>query len=136
MSNARGLPPKVPSELEGRLIKAGSVNVEVTIKDIPMNYSGKIGELFWGDYKKGNLTLRPVLAKSNLEWEDEATYEALINQCGEEVKNNKTIKHVSTGTPFKIENLRIDEKTIIINRNFAYYYFLLYLYHRNTLIYH
>lgn len=90
MSVARGFPPRLAGELEERLKLAGFVDVTVKITNIPLNHSGRIGELLWGDYRHVYLNLRPVMAKANPAWEDEAAYEALINQCGEEAKKSKT----------------------------------------------
>lgn len=43
-----------------------------------------------GDYKHAYLNIRPVMAKSNPEWQDVETYEKYIDACGEEAKTNKT----------------------------------------------
>lgn len=90
MSAARGLPPHIASELEDRLTKAGFVCSVKKVSDIPLNHSGKAGELMWSDYKHAYLNLAPVMTKTNPEWESLSAYEAHINQCGEEAKNSKT----------------------------------------------
>ncbi len=90
MSAARGLPRDVASELEERLAKAGFVSIVKKVSDIPLNHSGKVGELMWSDYKHAYLNLAPVMSKMNAAWEKEGSYEAHINQCGEEAKNSKT----------------------------------------------
>jgi hypothetical protein len=47
MSMARDIPPSIATELEDRLLKAGFENPVVRVVDIPLNHSGKIGELLW-----------------------------------------------------------------------------------------
>lgn len=89
MSKAHGLPPKIAEELEERVAKAGFTDIEVKISDLPLNHSGKGGELLWGDYKPGYLNIHPVMGKVNPEWEDPAAYTALIDRCGEEAKASK-----------------------------------------------
>lgn len=89
MSIARSLPPHIASELKERLQKAGFVDVVVKITDIPLNHSGKVGELLWGDYKHAYLNLKPVMSKVNPAWENGDDYEAHINKCGEEAKASK-----------------------------------------------
>ncbi|EPB85414.1 hypothetical protein HMPREF1544_07785 [Mucor circinelloides 1006PhL] len=89
MSKARGMVPKIALELEERLLKAGFENPVVRRVDIPLNHSGKIGELLWGDYKHAYMNIRPVMAKSNPEFADENVYRDFIDKCGEETKQNK-----------------------------------------------
>jgi hypothetical protein len=43
-----------------------------------------------GDYKKAYTNFRPVMAMVNPEWEDEAVYSALLDQCGEETKESQS----------------------------------------------
>lgn len=47
MSKARDIPPSIATELEDRLVKAGFENIAVKTVDIPLNHSGKVGELLW-----------------------------------------------------------------------------------------
>jgi hypothetical protein len=47
MSASRGMLLKIAPELEGRLLKAGFINPVVKKTRIPLNHSGKIGELLW-----------------------------------------------------------------------------------------
>lgn len=90
MSTTRGFTPRIANELEERLLKAGFVDTVVQTVDIPMNHCDKMDDLMWADYKHASMNIRPVMAKSNTEWEDVADCEAHIQQCGEEVKNSKT----------------------------------------------
>ena len=90
MSDARGLPPMIAIELEERLTKAGFVDVVVQVTKFPINHGGKAGKLSWGDYRRGYLSLRPVMAKINPAWENEEAYTAHIDSCGEEAKRSET----------------------------------------------
>lgn len=90
MSIAYGFPPRIATELKSRLKEAGFKSIKVKTTDIPLNHGGRVGQFFWEDYKHGFINLRPVMAKSNSEWEDAEAYEAYINKCGEEAKENKT----------------------------------------------
>ncbi|KAI8642087.1 S-adenosyl-L-methionine-dependent methyltransferase [Parasitella parasitica] len=90
LSKARSIPPAIAPELEGRLLKAGFKNAVARKADIPLNHSGKIGELLWNDYRHAYLNLRSVMATSNPKYEDVKAYEAHINRCGEEAKQSKT----------------------------------------------
>lgn len=47
MSTSRGMLPRVASELQDRLLKIGFVNPVIKITKIPLNHSGKIGQLLW-----------------------------------------------------------------------------------------
>lgn len=42
-----------------------------------------------GDYKHAYMNIRPVMAKSNPQFEDEKVYKEFIDKCGEETKQNK-----------------------------------------------
>ena len=90
MSLARGLPPKIASELEGRLLSAGFVDVVVRITRIPLNHTSKVGELLWNDFVHGFSNLGPVMSKTNPAFLDPEAYKAHLVECGEEVKRNKS----------------------------------------------
>lgn len=47
MLSSRGMPKQIAAELEHRLVKAGFVNQVSKITPLPMNHSGKAGDLFW-----------------------------------------------------------------------------------------
>jgi hypothetical protein len=42
------------------------------------------------DFRHGYLNIKPVMAKSNPEWEDIKIFEAYIDSCGAEAKKKKT----------------------------------------------
>ncbi|KAG0742941.1 hypothetical protein G6F62_007035 [Rhizopus arrhizus] len=87
---ARNMCPQIGQELHDRLLSTGFENITVIHKQIPMNHSGKAGELWWQDFKHVSLNLRPVMAKKNPAFEDPHQFEAYLEKSGLECKEYKT----------------------------------------------
>ncbi|KAI9254328.1 S-adenosyl-L-methionine-dependent methyltransferase [Helicostylum pulchrum] len=90
MSTDRGLPPDIAQELKDRLAKAGFVDIEEKITNIPLNHSGKVGKLLWDDYNHVYNNMRGILARINPEWENAEAYASHLQVCAAEAKKSKT----------------------------------------------
>lgn len=47
MLKMRGMPPKIATELEERLARAGFVGPKTRVASLHLNHTDKDGELFW-----------------------------------------------------------------------------------------
>lgn len=90
MLQSRGMPPKISSELPGRVTKAGFVNSQAQITHFKLNHGGQAGKMLWDDHRHGYTNLRPVMAMSNAEWQDEALYAIHIDNCAKEAETMQT----------------------------------------------
>lgn len=89
ISVSRNIPPNVANELNDRLAKAGFIDIYEKVTDIPINHSGKVGQLLWEDYSHVYRNLRGVLAKIHPEWESVEAFEKVLQECGAESKESK-----------------------------------------------
>ncbi|RCH84492.1 hypothetical protein CU098_008472 [Rhizopus stolonifer] len=80
---SRGMRINSGAELEGRLREAGFENIVVKNLSIPVNHGGKI------DYRHAFMNVKPVLSKTNPEFENQEVYEAHLNKCGEEARRSQ-----------------------------------------------
>ncbi|RCH84491.1 hypothetical protein CU098_001335, partial [Rhizopus stolonifer] len=87
---ARGLQFDVALQLKDRLQEAGFENIVVKKLPIPFNHGGKIGQLIWEDYRHLCMNVKPFMMKVNPLFEKEGAFEAHLDLCAEEVKQNNT----------------------------------------------
>lgn len=90
MLKSRGMPPKISNELQDRAIKAGFVNAEFQVTPLKLNHGGQAGKMLWDDYEHGYTNIRPVMAMSNSEWQDEEIYAIHIGNCAKEAETMET----------------------------------------------
>ncbi|KAI8371069.1 S-adenosyl-L-methionine-dependent methyltransferase [Blakeslea trispora] len=86
---SRGIQFEIGEELEDRVQKAGFENVHVKKLEIPLNHNGKIGELFWDDYRHAFMNLKGKMTQASPEFEAEGAYEAHLNECAREARRSK-----------------------------------------------
>lgn len=90
MLQSKGMPPKISNELQERATKAGFVDAQVQITALKLNHGGQAGKMLWDDYQHGYTNLRPVMAMSNAEWQDEELYAIHIENCAKEAETMHT----------------------------------------------
>ncbi|KAI8088087.1 S-adenosyl-L-methionine-dependent methyltransferase [Gilbertella persicaria] len=90
MLESRNMPPRIASELEDRLTKAGFVNQVLNVTPLKLNHTDKAGVLLWDDYKHAYTNVRPAVAAITPEWEDPEEFERYIDACGKEATQQKT----------------------------------------------
>ncbi|KAI9313555.1 S-adenosyl-L-methionine-dependent methyltransferase [Dichotomocladium elegans] len=87
---AGGMDPDLGSNLTKLLLKAGFINIQKRSVDFPINHGGKLGELFWYDFKEGLVSSKLAYTKIHSEFEKPGVYEKFLEDMGEECKTNKT----------------------------------------------
>ncbi|KAL9549034.1 hypothetical protein MBANPS3_005398 [Mucor bainieri] len=90
MLQTRGMPPKISNELQDRAAKAGFVDAQLQITPLKLNHGGQAGKMLWDDYEHGYTNIRPVMAMSNPEWQDEKLYAVHIDNCAKEAETMET----------------------------------------------
>ncbi|KAI9314398.1 S-adenosyl-L-methionine-dependent methyltransferase [Dichotomocladium elegans] len=78
------------SNLARLLAEAGFTNIQSRAIDMPINHSGKMGELFWEDAREAFKSLNHIYSKIKPEFKDPEVFAKFIEDCGEECRNNKT----------------------------------------------
>ncbi|RUS25025.1 hypothetical protein BC938DRAFT_472734 [Jimgerdemannia flammicorona] len=85
---SRGINPYIARKLDRFLVKAGVVNVAKDWVSIPLNWGGRLGQLFYDDVREVLISFRPYLTKvTGLSNEE---YDAKIKASLEECKEYKT----------------------------------------------
>ncbi|KAI9316208.1 S-adenosyl-L-methionine-dependent methyltransferase [Dichotomocladium elegans] len=84
-----GLDPDLGSNLHKLLSSAGFTNIQKRSIDIPVNHGGKVGELFWQDFKEGLHAARPLFVKMCPKFQEPGAFEKYIEDYAEEAKANK-----------------------------------------------
>ncbi|KAI9322592.1 S-adenosyl-L-methionine-dependent methyltransferase [Dichotomocladium elegans] len=87
---AAGLDPDLGSNLPKLLIDAGFTNVQSRSVELPINHGGKVGELFWQDFKEGFKAAKHVYAKMHTEFQEPGVYEKFLDELGEEGRQKKS----------------------------------------------
>ncbi|KAI8974720.1 S-adenosyl-L-methionine-dependent methyltransferase [Pilobolus umbonatus] len=84
MMNMKGMLSDIGENLEILLEEAGFENIEVEIKRLPINHSGRVGELWWKDFKHGYSNLRPMIAMINPKFNEPDSYTEFLDSVAEE----------------------------------------------------
>ncbi|KAI8976935.1 S-adenosyl-L-methionine-dependent methyltransferase [Pilobolus umbonatus] len=84
MLRSRGMIPDLVNHLEGFLKDVGFINIHQEKKLIPINHSGKVGELWWQDSVESMRSFKPIMARDNPALQDTETFEGFIKKMGEE----------------------------------------------------
>ncbi|KAI9311347.1 S-adenosyl-L-methionine-dependent methyltransferase [Dichotomocladium elegans] len=87
---SKGLNPGVAHELDDLLRKAGAVNVSSRKVNIPINHGGKLGQLFWEDFRDLFMAMYPIFSRMHPELADIEDYRRFIDDIKEECKTNET----------------------------------------------
>ncbi|KAI8976933.1 S-adenosyl-L-methionine-dependent methyltransferase [Pilobolus umbonatus] len=84
MVASRGMVPDLVDHLTEYLEEAGFVNIVLDKRYIPINHSGKIGELWWRDCSEGIRSFKPVLAMSTSSFNNPEVFEAFMTTLSDE----------------------------------------------------
>ncbi|KAI9366414.1 S-adenosyl-L-methionine-dependent methyltransferase [Pilaira anomala] len=90
MVESRDIPANIAAQLKDRITEAGYINLVEVKEDIPLNHSGKGGEMIWDDYYHAYMNLRPMMTRANSEWEEVEAYQNHLQKCADEAKANKS----------------------------------------------
>ncbi|KAI9312587.1 S-adenosyl-L-methionine-dependent methyltransferase [Dichotomocladium elegans] len=88
--NAGGFDPYLGKSLPRLLSDAGFVNVQERWVNLPINHGGRVGELFWQDFKEALIAAKPVYSKFHLPFQEPGAYEAAVDKIGGEAKEFKS----------------------------------------------
>ncbi|KAI8976936.1 S-adenosyl-L-methionine-dependent methyltransferase [Pilobolus umbonatus] len=80
----RGMIPDLINHQEEFLTEAGFTNIHLEKKLIPINHSGKVGELWWEDSVESMRSFRPVMAMANESFNDPEVFDQFIKTMGDE----------------------------------------------------
>ncbi|KAI9316250.1 S-adenosyl-L-methionine-dependent methyltransferase [Dichotomocladium elegans] len=84
MITPAGLDNDLGSNLAGLLSDAGFTNIQPRPVDVPVNHSGRVGELFWADLKEGLSSQKPMFTKLRPELAEPGAYDKFMEELGEE----------------------------------------------------
>ncbi|KAG2229790.1 S-adenosyl-L-methionine-dependent methyltransferase [Thamnidium elegans] len=90
MMESRDIPITIATELKNRVTETGFVNAVETLDFLPLNHGGRGGELIWGDYYHVYMNIRPMMTKSNPEWDNLEAYETFLGNCASEANTKET----------------------------------------------
>ncbi|KAL0077004.1 S-adenosyl-L-methionine-dependent methyltransferase [Phycomyces blakesleeanus] len=85
MTTTRDMNPTIGRELRLLLIQRGLLNIQAKRISVPVNHDGKIGELFWDNYKQMSLALAPVISGSL-----PLDFPQFLDSCAKECAKEKT----------------------------------------------
>ncbi|KAI7864740.1 S-adenosyl-L-methionine-dependent methyltransferase [Spinellus fusiger] len=79
----------ISTEMESFLTQLGLENVTSKCVTVPINHSGKVGQLFWENYKEAYLTLNPQMSEFGTA-QLTNDFPAYIESCGVECRELKS----------------------------------------------
>ncbi|CDS11807.1 hypothetical protein LRAMOSA11451 [Lichtheimia ramosa] len=87
---SKGLNPGAAHVLDDMLTQAGAVNISSRRVAIPLNHGGKLGDLFWDDFKDIFMALFPIVSKIHPDLADIEDYKRFLEACKTECSEHKT----------------------------------------------
>ncbi|KAI9321235.1 S-adenosyl-L-methionine-dependent methyltransferase [Dichotomocladium elegans] len=86
---AAGLDLDIESSLPNLVSEAGLINIQKRQVDAPINHSGKMGQLFWENFKEGFSAVRAAFTKFHPEFEEPGAFEKFIDGIGEDSRKSE-----------------------------------------------